>query len=188
MGAVTLERVPVAGTPRTATLEIGRRYVALVRDVAEGRWLADVVTGLVDPPPGVTVRRHGPVRLVPADGGLLPHLTVSRNLVRAHRAARSRVPRAMAGTVCGVLAKQCGLSDVLQRHPHQITHGRRRLAGVARALCGDATAIVLEDAAGYPTWGALLRSDHNPPLLGTALLLVTTDRGRADGFAELADA
>ncbi|MGH3994980.1 MAG: hypothetical protein ACRDSN_21260, partial [Pseudonocardiaceae bacterium] len=161
-------------------------YAAVVPDAGQARWLADLITGLADLPPGAVVRSDGPVRLVPADGGLLPHLTVQQNLVRAHRVARERVPRARAVEACQVRASRCGLDeDVLKRYPYEITPGRRRLAGVARALCAEAAVIVLEDAAGLPTWKVLLNLEHNPELLRPALLLITADGRRADGFKDL---
>ena len=73
------------------------------------------------------------------------------------------------------------------RYPHEVTAGRRRLAGVARALGAQPAAIVLEDAAGLPTWGTLLDFSGNPELLSTALLLITPRDDRAAGFREVGD-
>lgn len=178
-------RMGIAGFPEVVTLEVGARYAAMVADAGQARELADIVTGLADPPAGAAASSDARIRLVPAEGGLLPHLTVLKNLVRAFRVARKRVPVATAVESCQVLARQCALGDVLDRYPYEIAPGRRRLAGVARALCAEPTVIVLEDAAGLPTWDVLLGPDRNPGLLGVALLLVTTTRGRAAGFREL---
>lgn len=187
MRAVRISGLGIEGLPEVLQLDVGMRYAAVIADAGRARRLADLVTGLADPPAGGAVDRGGPARLVPAEGGLLPHLTVLKNLVRAYRAARRQVPRARAVEACQGLASQCGVGDVLQRYPYEIAPGRRRLAGVARALCAEAMVIVLEDADGLPTWDVLLDPEHNPGLLGVALLLVTPDQGRAAGFARLGD-
>jgi len=185
MGVLMLERLPIDGVPEVVRLDAGVRYAALVADPGRARLLADLVTGLAELPPGAAVTGDGPVRLVPADGGLLPHLTVLQNLVRAHRLARRQVPRRRAVEACREWAAQCGLDDVARRYPHELTPGRRRMGGVARALSSEAEVIVLEDAVGLPTWATLLNLEHNPDLLGKALLLITPDRERATGFTEL---
>ncbi len=186
MGVLELERLPVPGVPEVVRLANGGQYALVTGDATSARLMADVVAGLVEPPGTTVVRGTGPVRLVPADGGLLPHLTVGQNLVRAHRVARRRVPRGRAAEACQVCASRCGLDDdVLRRHPYEITPGRRRLAGVARALCAEAAVVVLEDAAGLPTWKAVLNLEHTPELYWPALLLVTSDERRADGFRDL---
>jgi ABC-type histidine transport system ATPase subunit len=79
-------------------------------------------------------------------------------------------------------ARGCGLDDVLDRYPHEITAGRRRLAGLARALGAYPRVIVLEDASGLPTWGSLLSIRTNDDLASAALLLITTSRPRTAGF------
>ena len=188
MGALVIERLGIAGVPEVVQLDVGVQYVAVVPDAARARRLAGRVAGRADLPAGAVVRSGGVVRLVPAGGGLLPHLTVLGNLVRAYRVARGRVPKARVVEACQAWAAQCGLDDVLQRYPYEISPGRRRLAGVARALCADAAVIVLEDADGLPTWGVLLNPDHNPGLLRAALLLITPHRERAVGFRELSGA
>lgn len=191
MDALVLERLPVAGVPAAVRLAVGRRYAAVTADAGQARLLADLVAGLADPPAGAVVRSTGPVRLVPADGGLLPHLTVLQNLVRSYRLTHGWVPRAIATQTCRGSASMLGLGEVLDRYPCEITPGHRRRGGVARALCARATVIVLEDAAGLPTWANVLDVEHDPELLGTALLLVEPrdgEQGRTDGFARLDDA
>lgn len=185
---VVIELSRIAGLPEVAQLDAGERYAVVVPEPAAARRLADLVVGLATPPPGAVVRRAGPVRLVPAEGGLLPHLTVLRNLVRAYRVVQPRVPRARAVEACEAMANQCGLGDDLRRYPFEIAPGRRRLAGVARALCADATVIVLEDADGLPRWDVLLDADHSPDLHRAAFLLVTPRHARAIGFKELGSA
>jgi ABC-type taurine transport system ATPase subunit len=179
MDGLLLEGLP--GIPRQLRIDVGEQRALVVANAAAARQMADVVAGLDEPPPGAVVKTSGAVRLVPAEGGLLPHLTVLGNVVHGHTVTH-RVTRRAAADECRVTATRCGLEDVLERYPHEITPGRRRLAGVARALRAHPAVIVLEDAAGLPTWGSLLRFDHNPELWSAALLLITTDLARTTGF------
>jgi ABC-type thiamine transport system ATPase subunit len=181
MEGLLLERLPVPGVPEQLQLVVGEQRALVVPDTAHARRLADLVCGIEQPPPGATVKAAGAVRLVPAEGGLLPHLTVLGNIVHGHTVTH-RVTRRAATDECRVTASRSGLEDVLHRYPHEITPGRRRLAAVARALRAHPVAIVLEDSPGLPTWGSLLRFDLNPELLSAALLLITTDAQRAAGF------
>lgn len=181
MEGLLLERLPVPGVPAQVQVLVGEQRALVVPDTAHARRLADLVSGIEEAPPGVTVQAGGAVRLVPAEGGLLPHLTVLGNIVHGHIVTH-RVTRRAAADECRVTAARAGLEDVLHRFPHEITPGRRRLAAVARALRAHPAAIVLEDSPGLPTWGSLLRFEHNPELLSAALLLITTDEDRAAGF------
>lgn len=181
MEGLLLERVPVPGVPARVRVEIGEQRSLVVPDSFAARRLADLISSLEQQPPGVTVKTGGAVRLVPAEGGLLPHLTVLGNVVHGHTVTH-RVTRRAAAAESRVTASRCGLEDVLHRYPHEITPGRRRLAGVARALRAHPAVIVLEDAPGLPTWSSLLRLDQNPELWSTAILLITTDDSRASGF------
>jgi ABC-type thiamine transport system ATPase subunit len=181
MDGLLLERLPVPGTPPRLRIDVGDQRAFVVSKPADARYCADLIAGLEEPPPDAVVKAGGAVRLVPAEGGLLPHLTVLGNVVHGHTVTH-RVTRRAAEDESRVTAARCGLEDVLDRYPHEVTPGRRRLAGVARALRAHPAAIVLEDAAGLPTWGSLLRFDHNPELWSAALLLITTDPARTTGF------
>lgn len=153
--------------------ESGRR-LSVVVPPQELRPVADRV---------VATMGRGTCRLVPAEGGLLPHRTVLGNLVHGNRIGRI-IPRATAVEEIALTAAGCGLDDVLERYPHEITAGRRRIAGLARALCGlpTVTTVVLEDAPDLPAWPNLLEGVHAPELYSVALLLLTHDAGRAEGF------
>ncbi|TDD30806.1 hypothetical protein E1218_00385 [Kribbella turkmenica] len=181
MDGLLLEHVP--GLPERVLIEVGEQRALVLPTAAGARRLADLVIGEEDPPRGAVVSTGGPVRLVPAEGGLLPHLTVLGNIIHGHTVAH-RVTRQAAELQSSQTAKWCGLADVLDRHPHEITPGRRRLAGVARALRAEPRVIVLEDAGGLPTWGSLLAQHPNPELKRAALLLITTDPGRTTDFAD----
>lgn len=181
MDGLLLERLPVPGSPSRLRIDVGERRAVVVPDATSARQLADLISGLEECPADAVLRAAGAVRLVPAEGGLLPHLTVLGNLLHGHNLTH-RVTRRTAEEQCMFTAGHCGLEDVLNRYPHEITPGRRRLAAVARALCAHPSVIVLEDAAGLPTWGSLLQLDHNSELSSAALLLITTDLDRATGF------
>jgi len=179
MDGLLLEHVP--GLPGRVRIDVGEQRAVVVPQAADRRRLADVITGAEDPPAGALALSTGPVRLVPAEGGLLPHLTVLDNIVHGHRAAHP-ITKQGAREQSLVKAMGCGLEDVLDRYPHEITPGRRRLAGVARALGAYPRVILLEDANGLPTWGSLLSIRPNPDLASAALLLITTSAARTTGF------
>lgn len=182
MDGLLLERVP--GLPERLRIDVGEQRAVVVPQAADRRRLADVVTGLDDPPRGALVLPGGPVRLVPAEGGLLPHLTVLGNVMHGLRTTHT-VTKQAAREESLVKVISCGLEDVQDRYPHEITPGRRRLAGVARALGAYPRAIVLEDATGLPTWGSLLSIRPNPDLASAALLLITTNASRTTGFVDV---
>jgi ABC-type taurine transport system ATPase subunit len=184
MDGLLLEGLP--GIPRQLRIDVGEQRALVVADAATARQCADLIAGIEEPADDIVVKAGGAVRLVPAEGGLLPHLTVLGNVVHGHTVTHHVTHRA-AAEECRVTATRCGLEDVLDRYPHEITPGRRRLAGVARALRAHPAVIVLEDAAGLPTWGSLLRFDHNPELWSAALLLITTDPARTTGFRLVTD-
>jgi ABC-type taurine transport system ATPase subunit len=181
MDGLLLERIP--GLPEKVLIEVGEQRALVMPTALAARRLADLVIGVEDPPDDAVVKTGGAVRLVPAEGGLLPHLTVLGNVIHGHTVAH-RVTRQAAKELSTQTAKWCGLEDVLARYPHEITSGRRRLAGVARALRADPRVIVLEDAGGLPTWGSLLGLQPNPELKRAALLLITTDARRTTGFGD----
>lgn len=188
MAGLVLERLALPGVPPAVAVRPGEQRAVVVPDPVAARQLADLTTGLIPPPAGTTVGCTGPVRLVPAEGGLLPYLTVHGNLAYGYRA---RMHRRDANVEAHATAVRCGLGEVLDRYPHEITPGRRRLAGVVRALSGRPEAIVLEDAARLPTWASLLDlarvGEHLPDLLSAAVLLIAPDHARAAGFMPLTD-
>jgi ABC-type polar amino acid transport system ATPase subunit len=179
MDGLLLEHVP--GLPERLRVDVGEQRAVVVPQAADRRRLADVLTQLEDPPRGAIVLAGGPVRLVPAEGGLLPHLTVLGNVMHGHRTTHP-VTRHAARDESLVKVIGCGLEDVQDRYPHEITPGRRRLAGVARALGAYPRVVILEDATGLPTWGSLLSLRPNPDLASVALLLITTSASRIAGF------
>ncbi len=144
------------------------------------RQLADLVAGLEELPAEAVVKASGPVRLVPAEGGLLPHLTVLGNVVHGHLRTH-KVTRRAAEDECRQAA-DCGLEDVLDRYPHEITPGRRRLAGCGPRPRGSTRSRRAGGCAGPADLGILLLFPYGP--VGSALLLITTDPTRTTGFSD----
>lgn len=133
------------------------------------------------------------VRYVPAGGGLFPHSTVLDN-VAYHARRGGRESYGLAKAKARREASGFGLDDVLHRYPHEITAGRRKLAGLMRALSQRPALLVLGDADDLPRWGALLAttgyrptnsrtSARTPELLaGAATVLLTTSARRSFGL------
>ncbi len=162
-----------AGAPFDLTVPDGEVGV-LRADADQAAALADVILGLTLPVSGsvrldrrdvtgIAAGARG-IALVPAGGGLLPHLNVWRNIAyggdAAHAAERVHDLR---------------LSGIQKRHPHELSPAQRLRVGVARALChtrGPAV-IVFEDRDGEATYHAAV----DVALAHSATVLVITNRG-----------
>jgi ABC-type thiamine transport system ATPase subunit len=124
------------------------------------------VTGL---PPG----RRG-ITLVPPGGGLLPHLTVERNVAYGcGRGHGSRVRRRL---------QDLQLESVRRLRPHELSPVQRLQVAVARALCLDGRpgAIVIEDRRGETLCRAAVAAARSQDV---AVLVITdsAERGAALG-------
>jgi ABC-type uncharacterized transport system YnjBCD ATPase subunit len=192
--------IPGLAEPLSLTVPTGR-----VRAIVSPVWqvrraVADAVTGVAALPGRVSITgpADGRRRLVPVDGALLPHLTVLENIISTRRSARERHAPEIEQEV-RAKAAGFGLDGLLDRYPHEIPVGRRRMTGLARALRARPDALVLEDDEELPTWGALLAtawrgyqvrpgdSDHDEPrtaelLVGVATLLIVPTQDRAKAF------
>lgn len=74
----------------------------------------------------------------------------------------------------------CGLADVATRSPRELSHGRRKLVGVARALAGRPQLVLLDEpAAGLDTDESTELGEHlrRLPEEGVTVLLVDHDMG-----------
>lgn len=190
--------VPGLSTPLTVRVPIGRVRAVVIADRSVARLVADLITGVAAVPEQVSITgpAGGRVRLVPPDGALHPHLTVLQNILSTHR--RRRIP-ADAELEVRAKAASFGLDGLLDRYPHQIPAGRRRMTALARALRARPDALVLEDHADLPTWGSQLATawrgyqirpgsiadgqPRTPELLGgVATLLIVPSKDRAYGF------
>jgi hypothetical protein len=159
MIGIELAQLEVSGLsgPLSLSVPVGRIRAIVSPAPHIGRAVADAITGIS--PFGGRVSITGPadgrVRLVPTDGGLLPHLTVLENIISTRRSSRRR-HTVDAEQELRAKAASYGLDGLLDRYPHEIPVGRRRMTGLARALRARPDALVLEDDLGLPTWGALL--------------------------------
>jgi len=170
--------------------------VVVARDSEEGEAFTDVLLGLAQPVAGrilldgeditglpTTEREIG---LVPADGGLLPHLTVRRNLVLAAQARKDLAPLSY-GRV-GYVSSKLHIDGHLDDKPHELGHDARMRVALARVLCRPVTTkvVVIEDRTGCdPCHGAVNRAlsdDHR-----LTVLIVTDDRTRVASLASSSD-
>ncbi|APU13703.1 MULTISPECIES: hypothetical protein [Actinoalloteichus] len=124
------------------------------------------------------------IGLVTADGGLLPHLSLRENIVFGRLSAGGGASPRLADEA-DKAAERAGLLMSLDRHPHRATPGQRQQAGFARVLFRRRPAVVVEDRTGFPRWAG--RLDAAAARTGVALLVVTDDRRRLDGFVPAAD-
>jgi hypothetical protein len=201
MTGIELTELEVSGLsgPLSLSVPVGRIRAIVSSAPYIGRAVADAITG-ISPSGGrvsITGPAEGRVRLVPTDGGLLPHLTVLENIISTRRSARRR-HMVDAERELRAKAASYGLDGLLERYPHEIPVGRRRMTGLARALRARPDALVLEDDLGLPTWGALLATawrgyqirtdsagDDGPRIpdlligVATVLIVPTADRAYA---------
>jgi branched-chain amino acid transport system ATP-binding protein len=81
----------------------------------------------------------------------------------------------------------CGLRDVAHRRPSELSHGRRKLVGVARALAARPRLVLLDEpAAGLDTDESLELGEHLRllPRAGVSVLLVDHDMGLVLGVCD----
>lgn len=112
------------------------------------------------------------------EGGLYPHLTVTRNLALAAQ-ARGWSERRIADRV-DRLIRRVGLGDeVLDKYPNQLSGGQRQRVSLTRALMLDPPILLLDEPLG--SLDPLVRDDLQRQLreifraLGKTVLLVTHD-------------
>lgn len=124
-------------------------------------WAGDAdVTGR---PPG----RRG-IAVVPLGGGLLPHLTVERNVEYAGGDA----PRWM---------RRMRLEGIGPLRPHELSPVQRLQVALARALSTEPAAVVFEDRAGGPPCRTAVAEARRH----AAVLLITDAEERGAAFGEV---
>jgi iron(III) transport system ATP-binding protein len=183
--------LPGVADPLNVTVDLDE-VVAVVLPEPAATALADAVTGITpsdegeiwvngapieSPSPGVP----STVALVPADGGLLPHLTVRANIAYGRCVGEGQKLDRLGGQLRAA-ATRLNLLDVLNSHPYELTAGRRLKVGLARALLRDPVAILLEDRVDHPSWAAQLT--RRDPLHGAAVLIVADRLDRVEGLAD----
>lgn len=131
------------GTPRTVRLaaDVGYGELAVARaEPADGAAVTRAVA--VDTPPGgvvvvggLDVGRLPPderkIGYVPAGGGLLPQLSIRRNIT--YGLSRRVIAERFVARRLDQASEQLGLALVLDLRPHEVTEDERLRAGLARA-------------------------------------------------------
>src|SRR4051812_20311536 len=106
--------------------------------------LLRIVSGLIQPTQGTVSLAGAPPAVARAgrgigwlaqDDGLLPWLTVARNVGLPGRVGRRR-DAVTTSTVSKILA-EVGLADSAGRYPHELSGGMRQRAALARALVAE---------------------------------------------------
>ena len=89
------------------------------------------------------------------------------------------------------LLKRVGLGDRLQHRPHQLSTGQQQRVAVARALANQPRLVLADEPTGNldrkNSLAALALIRETCREQGTALLLVSHDRGVLDQFADVQD-
>lgn len=147
----------------------------------------------LDRRPAYAVARRGLVRTFQSVE-LFDDLTVAENLAvasarRGWQLLRDLVlpDRATETEAVAWALRACGLDEVKDSYPAQLSHGQRKLVGVARALaCRPRVVLMDEPAAGLDTeesraFGERLRT---LPAHGTSVLLVDHDMGLVLGVCD----
>ena len=129
-----------SGSGKTTTLRLINRLL----DPTEGEvWVEGKSTVLWDP-----VRLRRSIGYVIQEVGLLPHLSVARNVglvPKLEQWSRERVARRVDS-----LLELVGLSpsEFRERHPHRLSGGQRQRVGVARALAADPPILLCDEPFG----------------------------------------
>jgi ABC-type thiamine transport system ATPase subunit len=172
--------------PRHLVVDAGETAVVLARDTLEANAFTDVLLGQVWPVGGKIWISGGEITslppeergiaLVPAGGGLFPHLTIEQNIgFGVRRRYRDDFRRGQVNYVAGRL----NLLGFLGWRPHELSPDERLRVALARAMCHwqAARAVVIEDRAGYtPCHAAVSESLKAYPDL--PILIVSDDGHR----------
>jgi ABC-type sugar transport system ATPase subunit len=162
--SLTLDLTVESG--EVAVVLTDRRAAASLADVLLGLELPDageILVGdrdVVGLPPG----RRG-IALVPAGGGLLPHLTVERNVEYAGGDA----PRWM---------RRLTLEGISRFRPHELSPVQCLQVALARALSTEPSAVVFEDRAG----NAPCRTAVAGARQHAAVLVITDSQARGAAY------
>ncbi|WP_424534124.1 ATP-binding cassette domain-containing protein [Sphaerisporangium viridialbum] len=174
--------------PDPLVVEAGETAVVLAGDAADAEAFTDVLLAQAWPLRG-RIRIAGReiislpadargIALVPAGGGLFPHLTVEQNIAFGLRGPRGGgFHKGQVNYVAGRL----NLQGFLAWRPHELSPDERLRVALARAMCHwqAARAVVIEDRAGYtPCHAAVSESLKAYPDL--PVLVVSDDRHRVE--------
>jgi multiple sugar transport system ATP-binding protein len=164
-----------------------------------GTTLARVVVGILTPKSG-TVHVDGvemtglppaqrPVGLIPAGGGLLPHLTSAENIAYGMRLRKET--RAVARNRLATAVERLQLRPSLALRPHELSPGQRIRTALARVAVRPVHALVVDATAGAQGLTQLRRLiDRTWPEAAISVLVCTHDPAvveQADRLVVLAD-
>ena len=160
--------------------------VGVVAGAEAGRALCRVLVGLARPVSGQIevdgldvankppVRRH--IGYLPAGGGLLPHLTVARNIEYGLR--RRDSVRQVTSDWVGTVTEALELQHMRDLRPHQLSEAQCWRVGLARAAVRLPEVLVVDQP--DPAGGVDLLRELLPPLVpdgaaGPATLVCSAD-------------
>ncbi|MEV7012584.1 ATP-binding cassette domain-containing protein [Streptosporangium sp. NPDC051022] len=174
--------------PRHLLVEAGTKAVVLAKDAADADAFGDVLIGQDWPTRGririsnddvtrLASRERG-IALVPAGGGLLPHLSIEQNIGFG---IPSRHPEDSWKKRVKYTAGQLNLHGFLDCRPHDLSPDERLRVALARAMCRWPTAkiVVVEDRTGHPPCHAAV-SESLKAYPDLPVLVVTDDRHRVE--------
>ncbi|WP_195895776.1 ATP-binding cassette domain-containing protein [Nonomuraea cypriaca] len=176
-------------SPDPLTVDSGHTAVVVAGHSCEADAFADVLLGLEMPVRGqikigdqeIAMRppEERELGLVPAGAGLLPHLTVEKNLALA--ASDGLAPSFAQGRVA-FMARRMGIQGFLRSRPHELAHDERLSVALARAMCRfvPVRVMVIEDRTGSGPCHAAVSAALGAEL---AVLVVTDDRTRVASLA-----
>ncbi|MFF5209591.1 ATP-binding cassette domain-containing protein [Streptosporangium sp. NPDC000396] len=174
--------------PDHLLVEAAQTGVVLADDADDAETFTDVLLGQAWPLKGriliagreitsLPSEERG-IALVPAGGGLFPHLTIEQNIgFGVRRRRRNDFRRGQVNYVAGRL----NLHGFLGWRPHDLSPDERLRVALARAMCHwqAARAVVIEDRTGYtPCHAAVSESLKAYPDL--PVLVVSDDRHRVE--------
>ncbi|GAA4531304.1 hypothetical protein GCM10023096_73210 [Nonomuraea ferruginea] len=177
-------------TPDPLAVRSGQTAVLVAHDAEEADLVADFLLGLSWGHDGVitiggeqvtqaTWERE--IGLVPAGAGLLPHLTVEKNLVLT--SFDERASARVQGRVA-YMARRTQIEGFLHARPHELAHDERLAVALTRVLCRHrpVKVVVIEDRTGFgPCHAAVSAALSADP--GLAVLVITDDRTRVASLA-----
>jgi iron(III) transport system ATP-binding protein len=124
--------------------------------------------------------QHRGVGYVPQDAALFPHMTVRRNIAFGLRRGQ--------GERVGRLLELTGLSELAERHPHELSGGQSQRVALARALAIEPALVLLDEP--FSALDDALRTELRRDVArilhatATAAVLVTHDQDEAMSLAD----
>lgn len=145
--ALALENVSRAFGPLAVLDDISiaiepGEFVAIVGPSGSGKTtLLNLLSGW-DRPSAGQVTRRGRLRMVYQQDGLLPWLTVERNIALGLRDVSERAER---DRQLGAMLNLIGLGEFRRAYPHQLSGGMRQRVEIARALAGESEILLMDE-------------------------------------------